>query len=322
MTTRRLLLAGTALLTAVASACGGGDGGAAAVKPATLQEALGMDAKSMQERERKVQDAVARCMRDEGFEYVPIDPSQLRMEIRGPGSFDTSRFRRTRGYGISTGLLDRPTEQDRNDNPNDKIKERLSEPERRAWERALWGEFADPDVPGGGVIIRGGPGAGGDGGDDGAGGGGGCFQKAQASVAGGPNPETLGPKLMELDERVRSDPRMVKANADWARCMADAGYSYESPEEIVEYLGRKLAELQGVDPPDDGGPGIQISGPAAMADLDSEKLNALQHEELAIAKADDRCSIETKRRATATKVREEAEQRFLEENPDLTGGAS
>ena len=321
MTTRRLLIAGAALLALAASACGGGgDGDPAAAEPASLEEALGMDEKAMQERERKVQDAVAECMRDQGFEYIPLDPSQLRMEVRGPGSFDTSRFRRTRGYGISTGLLDRPTEQDQDDNPNEAIKERLSEADRAAWDRALWGEFANPDVPGGGVIIRGGPGGDDGGVDDNANGG--CFQEAQAAVPGGPNPDTLGPKLMELADRVRSDPRMVRANADWARCMADAGYSYESPDEIMEYLGRKMAELQGIDPPDDGGPGIRIDGPASVADLDSEKLNALQQEELAIAKADDRCSIETKRRAIAKEVRREAEQRFLEENPDLTGGAS
>lgn len=311
VTTLAVTLAAAILL----GACGGGGGSPAANakdKPNSIEEALGMDEASMQEREAKVQEEVRRCMQAEGFEYVPMDPSQQHLVRIGPGGGnDDKEFRRSKGYGITTvlgeGFGGEPGG-GRTD-PNQKIREALSEADRKAYDRALFGAGAEgAGGPGGGIVVR--EDAGVQGSDVSAGEKveGGCLQAANRKV-GGDNFEKVGPELEELEERVRSDARMVKADAAWSRCMTGAGYDFERPEDIPAALFERMNKLFGA--PESG------SGFVSPPDPDSPELAQLQRDELAMAKADDECSQRTGRAAVAKKVRAEAERRFLEENPDF-----
>lgn len=329
--------AGVASVVAMALLGACGDKPSEAAAPTSIQDALGMDENAMQEREAKVQEEVRKCMAAEGFEYVPMDPSRMNVRMVGPGTEDDAEFRRTKGYGITTMFGEGASSAELgddggNDDPNQKIREALSDEDKEAYDKALFGRTATKDGEHGTFSVQVGPG--GVVTSDGEGEFGpseaGCFGKAQEAV-GNDNErlQRVGPKLQELQERIASDPRMVKANADWAECMADAGYDFESPEKIPEFLFGKMSDLQealGGGGGDDGagdsrGPVI-IGGPGGggidvEAIANSPELAALQREELAIAKADDGCAESTGRKDTAKKVRTEAEKRFLEENPNL-----
>lgn len=323
---RTAVLAGAMAIAALAGACGD-----PAAKPgaASVRDALGVDDTDFREREAKVQEAVRKCMEEEGFDYIPMDPSAMNVQIRSPGSDDNAEFRRTKGYGITTTFGDKPESEDHGSDPNEAIRSALSEEERKAYDKALFGAAAK-EAGGGNFSVRVGPGPGGADVDESSSGPSlseaGCFGKAQASVGDGNRIERVGPKLKELEERISSDPRMVTANAAWAACMSDAGYDFEKPEDIPPYLFAKLQKLQD---DSDGGSGDDGADPDATAPdgaitfggppPDSPELAALQQEELALAGADDACSVKTGRRDIAKKVRTEAEKQFLADNPDLAG---
>ena len=327
---RALAVSASIGTAALLGACGSSGGGAAA-RATSIEAALGLDESAIEEREAKVQEEVRKCMQAEGFEYVPMDPSRLNVKIVGPGSEDTPEFRRTKGYGITTTFGERPADDEGSSDPNREIREAMSEEDREAYDRALFGAGAQKGV-GGGFSVQVGPGehvvgdvaSAPDPSEMG------CFGKAQEAVGDGHRTlERVGPQLKELHQRIESDARMVRANAAWAACMSDAGFDFETPEDIPPYLFEKIQELQaslgGGDDGVSGRDGDALLGPPdpeAMEELlASPEMAALQREELALAAADDGCSESTGRRETARKVRAEAEKQFLEDNPDLGAGA-
>jgi hypothetical protein len=144
----------------------------------------------------------------------------------------------------------------------------------------------------------------------------GCFGKAQAQVAGGP--ETLADDLDEMQQRVDADSRLIDANRKWAACMVDSGYSqFELPKDAMRYVMNKMDGLMGATPQEDGSTSFAIGGD----DIDQAALAALRQEEITIAVADGTCSDQTGWDKTERKVQEEAQQRFLDEHPDLTSGS-
>ena len=316
-----LTIAGSIAAIALLGACGDP---ATKARATSVRDALGLDENAIHEREAKVQEEVRTCMVDEGFEYVPVDPSQMNVHMIGPGSDDNPHFRRTKGYGITTTIGDRPAFDEGSSDPNQRIRAALSEADQKAYDTALFGKAAGND-DGGGFTVHIGPGVAVAGDEaaapdlDQAG----CFGRAQQKVGDGNDKlQRVGPELQEMQERIASDPRMVKADAAWSACMSKAGFEFGTPDDIPPYLFGKVRELQesqgggqdGESADTDAGPGGPAVGPPIA---DSPELALLQHEELALAKADDGCSEKTGRRATARKVRDEAERRFLEENPDL-----
>ena len=302
---------------ALSGACGEP---ASEAKATSLADVLGIDEATFEEREAKVQEEIRKCMQQQGFEYVPRDMTGMKVVRRAPGQDDNAEFRRTKGYGITTGFGEaQAVQDDAGSDPNQAIREQLSDAEKEAYDRALFGAAAKHVGGSGEVSVRIGPGvrmatrAGSEASDVEEPQDTGCFGKAQEAVGQNDRIREIGPKLQELQQRIESDPRMVKANAAWSTCMADAGFDYEKPEDIVPYLFERLQELRGGAETTDGP--VEI-GPGGAPE-DSPELDALRAEELALARADDGCSESTGRRETAADVREEAERRFLEENPDL-----
>lgn len=318
--TRRLLSATAAFIVLLAS-CGRADDGetAAAKKPDSLEEALGFGEEATQAREAKVQEAVRRCMQKEGFEYVPMDASQMNVHIVGRDGPGGPEDRATRGYGVTTGM-DGPTVNvpSGGNDANQAIREALSDSDRDAYDRALFGAGAhiSDDVDEGGGATSGfvavAPVAGqtGEPGSPDEPENQGCFGRAQSEV-GGNGIDQIGPKLQELQERISADPRMVAVNAKWASCMTDAGFSFDSPDDIVPHLFGRLQKVLGGGQPGGG----LVVGPGGLPD--SPEMAALQRDELALAKADDACAKKTGRTAVAESVRTETERQFLEDNPDL-----
>jgi hypothetical protein len=121
-----------------------------------------------------------------------------------------------------------------------------------------------------------------------------------------------------MEQRVDADPRLIQANKDWAACMADAGYTdFEQPKDAFDYVLGKMDELMGAQPQGDGVTKFAIGGD----DIDQAKLADLREEEITVAVADGNCVDTTGWAKTEAKVRHEAEQRFLDEHPDLTSGS-
>jgi hypothetical protein len=266
-----LLLALACALSA--GACGGDDEKSSAPPPPRdVEDQLGFDDAGILARQSRVEAAVRDCMRNEGFDYVPVDPVAQRAALFGSSRLSEEDFIKQFGYGISTVWGRASATAD----PNQRIRSRLSGAEARAYDRALWGEnkgatFIDAVDRGDFSKL------------------GGCTLKATEAAIGTSRTLTqLQSRLDEMEERMLQDQRMVRAIEAWSRCMNRAGYRYEEPEEIDEDLYERMEAIVGTVP------GQFATGPApgvapAPGSYDRSQLSTLQREEVEVAVADFRC---------------------------------
>ncbi len=291
----------------------------------------------------KQQQLVRECMSEHGFEYTPRDNRGGEV-ARQIGSPDTEEFVKEFGFGISTMFANEIRVGDFNDDPNQEYRESLSESQKAAYDKALYGFEAGSggnfSVAGGGPVVAipigGGPIV--SGGDDSSGDGvqvqgpGGCFGEAIEATQGedGGLDVELFQDLREMEESIESDPEMVEAYKKWATCMADSGYDYRDRDAAVDELREEFAELTGLEMFGDGG--FAVGGVVSItsrpdgngdteaidpfADVDKEKLSQLQEKEKKIALASLDCSEKHVAKAEQ-KVRERLEEQFLDDHPDL-----
>ena len=176
---------------------------------------------------RQVEELVAECMQDLGFEYVPMDPSagdDREDPFAEAYSLPPDEFAREYGYGMTTLMLPERATDDVAD-PNQEIREGLSEAALEAYNRALFGAMAEVSDGGGAVAIKPPtPGATVAPEDQG------CHMQATSEVYGDTGPMG-GPDMGEFDglfedldalrERIDSDPRLVRrrtrGRAAWPR---------------------------------------------------------------------------------------------------------
>lgn len=248
------------------------------------------------------QDALARCMNEEGFDYVPyVIPYRFTWQGRGativsaqtPGSsLPADQFAKQYGYGIST--MDDSTNKQQT-NPNDAIVDAMSAAERVAYYHALYG----PDV----ALQK-------DGrvahkeltiGDSS------CYQKASNEAFGDPTTATTNPvmnafgPLLEamgaLTQRELADPRMVAAMQEWIDCMATAGYpGYTDLNQPRQDVSDRTTKVMG------------SAKDASKADPD--ELAAVRAFEIAVATADLECHVSFD--ATFRTVQIDVEQAFVD----------
>ncbi|WP_166346649.1 hypothetical protein [Phytoactinopolyspora limicola] len=282
------------------------------------------------QNERRVQELTAQCMRDEGFEYVPVT---FDMES-GSSIFDEAyalepaEFAEKYGYGVST--LMNVDGGDESDDPNDAIRSDLSEAAQQAYDEALWGEMvtlfspsdretisdedfdelndvmSDPERQG-------------------------CSGQAAHEVHG----ESFGSidmvedddagfnglwdDLSALFNRVMGDPRVEDALDAWRTCMAEAGYpDFTAPDEAENDVWDRFMALTG-----GGGTGddddeatdsaVVVGTPDGNADIDPEALSELQDYEVELATAEFACSNEHYN-DVLTEVSHQMEQEFVNAN--------
>lgn len=196
--------------------------------------------------EAVVQEYVAVCMREEGFEYVPY--------VEEPND-DTSDWERSIFSVAASSEASRVESVD----PNQEYLESLSESERRAYSAALTGQ--DPDV----VVEEGSP----EGDSDiEATGGSGCDGQARrqyaAELEADSQKESEDPNAVlftRLDEAVNqmlgeleADETVGDALTEYSGCLADAGFLVEypssaydtvywMPQELYWYLAGQGADL-------------------------------------------------------------------------------
>jgi hypothetical protein len=270
----RLLAAIAVVGTAIAlGACGGGGESASSKsnKPTgDVEDQLGFDQAGITARQSRVEAVIRDCMKAQGFDYVPVDPYAQRAAVTGVSRLSDEDFLNQFGYGIST-LWGRGSAQS---DPNLRLRAALGPADRRAYDRALWGENAGATfqaaVDNGHFDQLGG-----------------CTKRATEAVFGGAQVLTqLQNKLDELDERILEDQRMVRALERWAKCMAAAGFQYEDPDDIDGEITKRMENIVGPIP------GPFATGPASgekPRPYDRSALAALQQVEVTTARADNAC---------------------------------
>lgn len=248
---RRWVSGAVVALMLVAGACGGaGDEAADRIedpdqRPLTPLAAYldpGEDSQTQFDRWRtELSELIAACMQERGFDYVPTDFTQVETFVSPLESLTDAEFAEQYGFGISTTLFDERFHDPGTVivDPNEAVYGALSDSEQAAWDLALFGdpepidaddprmdpssEEFDPDfVPGGG-----------------------CNWQAQ-KILGQPFPgEHRFASLRQTAwEQIKHDPRMIAAQANWARCLAEAGYPYESVDDIEREISRQLEPVE------------------------------------------------------------------------------
>jgi len=214
---------------------------------------------------------IATCMRDAGFEYIPVDYATVRAAMDSnskPSGLNADEFRAQFGYGVTTLSASAASQAVIGaGEQNIRIRTSLSPADRLAYDRALYGENTTATFV---VALD----------DESFAQTGGCTRAAVVEVF---SPEELGPGFVNYQNaestRVEQDPRVIAAYRDWATCMRDAGYSFSNSDEIRADLASRLNALTG------GGDPATLTADAQAA------LSGLQGEELAVAAADHDCSI-------------------------------
>lgn len=271
--------------------------------------------------EMRQQEAMARCMINQGFEYVPaVAPSEITAV-----DFNEESFARERGFGISTqyDVVD-PNSAEGFVNPNDAIVAAMSDSERNAYYTALYGEETDLE-----------------GGED-PGFGGGCQGEAGREVFGRAEEilRELEPMFDDMQQRVEADPRLADADRGWTACMSDRGYDYDDADDLFNKalpdLQARHQEIVGERNPFDGWTEEQIEEFYTRSEqeinafftqfeeqirqnVDQEALDALREEEIALATANYECGEE--RREIVREVTAELEKKFIRDNRDVLNRA-
>lgn len=264
----------------------------------------GSSPEEMDAQTREREALVATCMQEQGFEYLPLDPatdgsySVEEGEDAPVVDWDSEEHAATEGYGVFTydeedQQLEEPVEE--YVDPNEDYVAAMSESERTAFYEALHGpqvEF-DEDAPAEEVEYDWTTA--------------GCYGAADHEVMGeqaweDPAFTSLMEEMDGLYEDAAADPAMVALDAEWAACMADAGFTgftrqpeaaesiYEEQNSLYESSG---AEGEYVEP-----------DPAVLAELEEQELET--------AVADARCREEVDYRAQEQEIRFALEQDFVD----------
>jgi hypothetical protein len=337
-------VAAGSLLVVLLSACGGGEKGTDDGEDTTIAGLLGADygdGTDWMEQERAVQQAIATCMQQEGWEYIPVEQPDGVYEYSEEDELE--RIKRE-GLGVVYYTLYQGSDEMEDPyadwvDPNWEYQESLSEAEREAYYESLYGTEeeqsadmtteVDPET-GEEYQISYGYGAG-------------CQGEAYADVQG--DDPTQTPEFWEatekyyteLQERVAADPRIVEANEDWVSCMVDAGHDYDSQDEFweksYEDIQKRHDEILGDDyyqDPFAGWTDEQIntffeestqeeidalfSAPLELTAEQRTALEALLAEEISLATANHQCTAP--QRETLDKVYVEIEEQYALEHED------
>ncbi len=285
---------------ALAAGCGADQRARSAPETGSVEEQLGFSQAGEPAAQAKAEEQIAACMKEQGFEYTPVDPVARQAALTGKSGISDEEFDEQFGYGIAT-LYGRGTSQS---DPNAGIRQRLGPADQRAYDKALTG--GDP----GQTFFRAA-----DTGDFSQLGG--CTKQAADALFGGSELlNVLQRKLDELDEAVLEDQRMVRAFEAWRRCMRDkTGESFEDSEAVELEVQRRLAAIVGPLPEGESAPG-EFAALTPEGPVDAAAQARLRRLELKLANADVTCE-EEHIEPVEDAVQKEKETRFREENADL-----
>lgn len=256
----------TAVVVLAISACGRGSTEAEAGKALPGIKEFGLTEEQFADHVEKTQALIAACMTEAGFEYVPVDVKTIeaaQARVRKDPGYTRRSYKEKWGLGVTT-RFDSPV-RDIGLGPNLDILKSLSESDRAAYSRTLWGDDPRADF----VFALD---------EEDFSRTGGCTREAVKQVF---TPEQLaGTYVNPKDVLVDSDPRIVKATENWSKCMHERGYEYEEDQdEIIEEYEERLDKL------------LDGDDPASLTGSDAEALRKLQEQEIAVSLADLECQI-------------------------------
>lgn len=221
-------------------------------------EEFGLPLVDLTRRVEATEASIAVCMSAAGFEYVALDFATIKKAMdsdqSAPGISD-EEYVRQYGFGITT-QVDKPLVTFRAGPVNNAVLDAISDSERVAYQRALWGEA--PDWNHAHAVEA----------EDFSQTGGCTRTAAEKHYAAA---ELASNYLNPFDKLVEEDPRFIAAVAKWSACMRKEGFDFDNPGHVERDLHQRLD-------------GITHGQDHAMLDSKTaELLRALQGEELAIA---------------------------------------
>lgn len=291
--------------------------GACAAEPAeappfgSLQQAFGLprdvdlnDVSQLETEHDLVEAGISVCMQELGFDYTPAPFDSAGLPVFSDA--DERAAYESDGFGISLAWGDPAfgsTLGRFGDTPerdvNYEYRETLSEPELAAYESALEGDAgSEPGTDGASEDLS-------------------CYGQARGDVVGDRDERTevVYSFRVELEERLSADRRVLSMHDMWRRCMADSGYTFDTVDEMYEYLdgafSDQLIEVLGFDPQERP---VLGAGEELPPDVDPEALTALHVEERRLAVTQFDCSEGAYRDIEA--VRESVELEYVTSNAD------
>jgi hypothetical protein len=202
-------------------------------------EEFGMSPRELVQAIENTEELIARCMRENGFQYVAADHNTVRAGMSAdkhlPG-LSEEEFVSRYGYGVSTFYTGLPPQLSTDYSParvglgesNVQIFRGLSPADQVAYNRALLGDDVSSTFA---VALE----------TEDLSRTGGCTRKAVS--------ETFKPDQLKashynpLDAHINKDPRMKAALGFWQREMKKAGFDYSHPDEIEPDLRNRLSAL-------------------------------------------------------------------------------
>jgi hypothetical protein len=205
--------------------------------PGLGTEEFGLSPRELVQAIENTESLIARCMRDQGFEYVAADYNTVRAGMSAdkhlPGLSEED-FVRRHGFGVSTFYTGLPPQLNSGYSParvglgerNVEIFRALSPADQAAYNHALLGEDVNATFA---VALE----------TEDLSRTGGCTRTAVAQVF---KSDQLKPSHYNpQDVLINKDPRMKAAVAIWAREMRKAGFDmYNHPDEIERDLRNRL----------------------------------------------------------------------------------
>lgn len=350
--TRFLRTTGTAValtMAVILAGCGSDESTETAAVESPIAEFLGQDdfltdpdAAEAQfiEQERERQEIIAECMKEQGFEYVPVDMSDV-IDFGGDGEeeWGSDEWVAKWGFGITTqrysqaqvgdnllGFDDSFMTDDFDNDPNNAIVEALSPAEQEAYYEALYGgddsfpafdeSLSDEEIEAQMEDFT--------------------FEPQGCEGEGYEADQTtrfymdFSDDLQAMEERMQADPRVTAKQQEIADCVAEKGQSYTKMEDVYEYFDEKL---QAIDsqlsyPGEDLGEEdfAQMSeaeieemfnNPPELSDEAKATLAELQTEEIELATVVNECGGGFQNEFELySEIRVEYEREFLEEHAD------
>lgn len=269
------------------------------------------------QQNRQVEEKVAACMAEQGFEYIPsLNNGGV---FYGSDDLDvewgTLEFAQQYGYGISTNPWGdgMPADTDEWVDPNQEYVDAMSESERVAYEEALWGppvEYSGDEEETYEYNWEQS----------------GCYGVAQHEVYGNTDTDvsdqfsSLSDEVDRFWEGMYDSPAYLEANASWASCMADAGYSgLTDPNNAEQGLYDEYSTLQGWNDPDYNKLAenwdweAEPEGPP-LPEVNATAVKAFTEKEISQAVADFTCRADTKYDATVQEIYLSRQQDFVDQH--------
>lgn len=257
----------------------------------------------------RIEEATAACMAEQGFEYIPVDYSQMGGGFVTSGDdipWGTKEFAEEYGYGITTSpMQEEMIEEDPEEwvDPNQEYVEAMSETEREAYYAALYGEQTYEEPLEGEEVEYNWEEAG-------------CSGRAQQEAnALGVDPEqmsALEEDMTAMWEAMQSDPRMAALNEEWSSCLADAGFpgytTFGDAEQDFSERANKVYEDMWEDVTEE----LTEADYLAMEEEAQRRLAELTSAEIETAVADFECRESVRWDAVSREVNLEYEQEFVD----------